>query len=633
MELPPRQRGDILLPPGECSDIRRRLRRLAAGAELTSVVACAFDHRTRMLPFILADTKMAPAGVRAVAAELIDAGLDRTRVVLQQWTPKFRPSESLLDGRPPDMLLVSSMQMHWQRAMEMIADAWRIDPARRPLIIAGGPKCIYEPWDVFNADPAVRGGADVAVTGESYVLLALLERLLTLRGRGESLRECFARARDERLLEDIPGLVYAHGAEDGLAEELIDTGVQRLVGDLDELAMPGPAYRVLERPGLHRALARQPLPAGAIHRTSPIASLVMTLGCKFACPYCPNPAYNQRQYRLKSGRRIADEIEQLNDEFRVQYYFGADDNFFNDEARTLDIVGELIRRAEAGRRAHRKSRISTEVTVHDTLKLAEHLPEVRRAGVRALWLGVEDMTGRLVNKGQSVDKTRQTFELLLRNGIVPMPMMMHHDAQPLWTPGRPVGLINQVRLLRRAGAMNLQALMITPSPGSKLFEGTFTSGMAIAAAGGRRVETHMTDGNHVVASHHRRPWVKQLNLLLAYAYFFNPGRLVWALVRPKGVIPLDDRWPNSKPWSRKKRWTKAIRAHLIDAGLQLYGMYGLVQTVRRTAGWMFRLMRGRLDRALTPPVSPIPMRRPDGGRAVHDLRPVDGTADETPLGR
>ncbi len=65
MELPRRAKGDTLLPPGEMTDIRRRLRKVAARHDLTTVIACAFDHRTRMLPFIFADTLMAPAGARA----------------------------------------------------------------------------------------------------------------------------------------------------------------------------------------------------------------------------------------------------------------------------------------------------------------------------------------------------------------------------------------------------------------------------------------------------------------------------------------------------------------------------------------------------------------------------------------
>jgi pyruvate-formate lyase-activating enzyme len=40
---------------------------------------------------------------------------------------------------------------------------------------------------------------------------------------------------------------------------------------------------------------------GQIGKLSPIGSLVMTFGCKFSCAYCPIPAYNQRQHRVKSG--------------------------------------------------------------------------------------------------------------------------------------------------------------------------------------------------------------------------------------------------------------------------------------------------------------------------------------------
>lgn len=572
-----------------------------------------------MLPFIGADTRMAPAGVRAIGSELLDAGFGRTRIVLQQLNPAFRPSRARLEGRLPDLLLVSSMQMHWHRCMAMIADARAMGPDR-PFIIAGGPKCIYEPWDLFSTDPALPGGADVAVTGEAYVLLSLLEAMLSVRLGREPLRAAFLRARDIGLLDRIPGLVYPLGEAEGVAEELVDTGVQRLVGDLDELADTAGGYRILEPPGRGSGLSDGPLAADRVRRVSPIASLVLTQGCKFTCPYCPIPGYNQRQHRVKSGRRIAEEIERLHGEFRLQHYFGADDNFFNDPARTLDILGELAGRVVAGSRAHRKLSLYTEATVHDTLKMAEHLPLARRAGLRALWMGVEDMTGTLVRKGQSVDKTREAFRALLGSGIIPMPMMMHYDSQPLWTAGKPQGLLNQVRLLRKAGAMNFQVLMMTPSPGSKLYREAFTGGLAIDSAAGRHVEPHMIDGNHVVASRHPRPWVKQLNLLIAYAYFFNIVRLVWALVRPAARIGRPSLGPLEGPPVLWRRVVDAVLTHLFDAGVQLYGMYGLAHTIRRTLPWAIRLMRGRVVRRRRVPASTIAMCAPDGGPASHSLQ-------------
>src|SRR3982750_4219881 len=146
MELPRRTRGDELLKPGELTALRARLRMAAPKHDLPTGIACAFDHRTRMLPFIFADTRMAPAGVRAIGSAMVDAGFERTRIVLQQWNRNFRPSRMQLDGRVPDLFMVSSMGMHSGRAMELIADARRIDAAHRPLIIAGGSHAVYQPY-------------------------------------------------------------------------------------------------------------------------------------------------------------------------------------------------------------------------------------------------------------------------------------------------------------------------------------------------------------------------------------------------------------------------------------------------------------------------------------------------------
>src|SRR5437667_3915332 len=593
MELPRRARGDELLKPGELTRLRGRLRTVALDHDLASVIACAFDHRTRMLPFIFADTRMAPAGVRAIGSAMVDAGFDKTRIVLQQWNRNFRPSRMQLDGRIPDLFMVSSMSLHSEECMDLIRDAYRIDPAHRPLIIAGGPHAVYEPYDLFSANPARPGSADVVVTGEEFVMLSLIEVLLSVRGRRESMRSAFVRARDSGALDDVPGLVYSRGSRNGVPEELIDTGMQRLVGDLDELPHPVLGYRLLEPPGRHATLSGRALPIDQVAKKSPISSLVLTFGCKFNCPYCPIPAYNQRQYRIKSGERIAEEMWRLNKEYGFRYFFGADDNFFNNKSRTLDIVEKLARAEFDGVRLSRRVRWGTEVTVHDTLQMKEHLPLMRDSGCRALWLGVEDMTATLVNKGQSGDKTTEAFRVLRAAGICPMPMMMHHDSQPLYSRKGHYGLLNQIRLLRKAGAVSLQVLMITPSAGTKLYEGTFNSGMVFDSVGGRRVLPHMYDGNYVVASTLSRPWRKQLNLLMGYIYFYNPIWLAPNLLRKKNKVT-----------------AKA-------AGMQVVGMLGALMTIRRTFGWAIRLMFGKIERLSQAPQSKVPMRSVDGAIASH----------------
>ncbi len=433
----------------------------------------------------------------------------------------------------------------------------------------------------------------MAVTGEEYVLLSLLELLLSIHSKGDSLRTTFIRARNSGMLDEIPGLVYARSEQEGVATELVDTGIQRLVGDLDELPHPALGYQLLEPPSRRSTLNWQALPANRVRKCSPIGSLVLTFGCKFACPYCPIPAYNQRQFRQKSGERIAEEMCRLYSEYGIRHFFGADDNFFNDKKRTIEIVETMSRAEFHGVKLRRKARWGTEATVHDVLQMKDYLPAVRNAGMRALWLGVEDLTATLIKKGQSVDKTTEAFALLKENSIAPMPMMMHHDSQPLYTRKGPYGLLNQVKLLRKAGACSLQVLMLSPATGSKLYEECFTTGLAFESVGGRRIEPYMLDANYVVASKHDKPWIKQFNIMAAYLSFYNPWRFAIALVRPNS------------------------RLYLADAGAKALGMWGLAMTIRRTFGWGLRLMRGNIKRKTAVPTSRIPMRGPDGGSAPH----------------
>jgi hypothetical protein len=147
--------------------------------------------------------------------------------------------------------------------------------------------------------------------------------------------------------------------------------------------------------------------------------------------------------------------------------------------------------------------------------------------------------------------------------------------------------------------VSLQVLMMTPSAGTKLYEGAFTDGMVLNKVGGRPVLPHMYDGNYVIASTHRRPYRKQLNLLIGYLYFYNPIRLVVLLVTMK----------------KHKVTQKA-------AGMQLIGMLGLIQSFRRTSTWVARLMFGRIERLAEPPAAPVPTKTAScstGGKVADGL--------------
>ncbi len=601
MELPKRPRGDEYTRPGAYPELRRRLRTVTAALNIPTVVAYAFDKRTRMLPYVFTSHRMAPAGARAVAGALYDSGLTNTRVVLRQWTPNFRPGSARLGGDPLEMLLVSSMQIHAESAYRLIGDACTGRTAAGPLIIAGGPKAIYEPWDLFGigGDPNV--SADVVVTGEEYVLMELVEVLLGYRSKHGTMLEAFRRARRDGALANVPGLVYRR--DDSADGPLVTTGIQRLVQDLDEMPHPAIGFRLLEPPHRRRDLRLQPLPVSRVRWHSPIGSLTMTHGCKFNCDYCPIPAYNQRTYRHKSGERIVDELRELRETFGIGFFFGTDDNFFNDRDATADMFRTMSRATIAGEPLRRAVHWGTEATEFDTWKNRDLLAAARKSGLRAIWLGIEDMTATLIRKGQSVSKTAELFELLNSTGILPMPMMMHHDSQPLYTRNGLYGLLNQVNFLRKAGAQSLQVTVLTPAVGTRSYEANFENKLVFDTVGSRPVLQYQFDGNHVVASSLPQPWRIQLNVLLAYGLFYNPVNLVRKLLQPGNSMSL------------------------VGAFDQVRGMFGLVKTAVHSSWWACRLMKGPITRKSSPPgpQTPLidvaqPFEQPDASPMLDTIR-------------
>ncbi len=604
MELPSRPKNDRYTRPGEYKELERRLRANPACGDIPTVIAYAFDWRTRLGPFLFADMRLLNAGPRAVAAALYAAGFSKLRIVQRQWNRDFRPSEARLDGAPPQMLFVSSMQIHSASAYEMIADAYKLGD-ERPLIWAGGAKAIYQPWDFFDIPRDGRSySADVVCTGEEFVVLQLLDRLMESRAAGEHPRKTFHRLRRSGLLDDIPGLVYrphdwhesvvegrGQGTRDRGQAALINTGIQRLVQDLDELPHPVAGLGLLEPPHRRRGLARRPIPVEKLWRYAGMVSLVTTHGCKFHCPYCPIPAYNQFTFRFKSPARLRDEMESIATRTGINAFFGTDDNFFNNRETVEETFAELAKGKVRGKPFRDALFFGTEATEFDVYKNQDLLPLCREGGLRAIWFGIEDMTAELVKKGQSPEKTRTLFQVMNKVGICPMSMMMHHDGQPLASRGNLYGLLNQANFLRKSGSVSLQVTILTPSVGSKGYEEPYEKGMVIEQAADTPVEEYHYDGNHCIATDAPNPWRMQLNIYLAYASFYNPMNFIKAILNRKDPV-----------WSYRVMY-------------QAYGMVGLVKSLKRGFNWLWSLYKGPVTKAaglprqrllmVPPPVSPV----------------------------
>jgi radical SAM superfamily enzyme YgiQ (UPF0313 family) len=594
VELTVRDPRDVFVPPGAYRQLEADLAaRRAELAEMPVVVLSCFDPRTRLLPFVLYDKLIFPSGARVIAAAVHQAGFTRTRAVFQLWNKRFRPSQARIDGRPLEMLLVSSMQMHSGQAYTAIADAWTLGPDR-PLIIAGGPKAVYEPYHYWSRPGRnsrdVPAAPDVVVTGEAFVLLDLLRVVTAHRGRGESMLQAFERARHAGALEVVPGLVYLDPSATLREPRLVDTGLQRLVQHLDELPDEVVGLRLMEPPHRGRGLSPAPIPDNRVGKYARFVSLLLTQGCKFTCSYCPIPAFNQKTWRFRGPEGVARQLRGVHEAFGIRYFFGTDDNFFNRRQTAEEIFTEVARtKTTSGQPLGKQVRWATEATQFDTFKNRDLLPLARRAGLTAIWFGIEDLTAELINKGQKPEVTTELFRLMHAQRIAPMAMMMFHEGQPFRDRDSLYGLTNQVDFLRRAGAISMQITVHIPAVGTREYENTYHTGRVVRALGDYRVPDSAIDGNHVIVAGQTPLWRKQLELLGGYASFYNPLNIVRAL-RNDGS-PL-----------REKRIL-----------YQVMGTLGVAWTAWNTAPYLLRLIARRPNFHDAPPQPfPLPVRQARG---------------------
>lgn len=535
MELHFRRGSDAFVPPGAYRQLEMNLRQHAAAlADIPTLVMCCFDKSTRLMPFVIYDKWMFPAGARTVAGALLQAGFERIRAVYQLWTPNVRPTEARIDGRAPQLLLVSTMQMHAVRAAEAIADAWKLGEDR-PLILVGGSKAFHEPYHFWSM-PTANGpiAPDAVVTGEAYILLDLMNLLMGYHRPGEHIRKAFERARKDGALNSVPGLIYLDPRSTLHEPVLIDTGLQRLVQHLDELPDEVRGLSVLEPPHKKTGLMPAALDDKNVRRHAAILGMIITQGCKFNCSYCPIPALNQKTWRFRSPENLVRQFRTIREQYGIKNVFGADDNFMNRRETAADYFEALARAEVKGKgglkRLGGQVRWSTEATQFDTYKNRDLLPLASRAGMFGIWFGIEDLTAELINKGQKPEVTVDLFRIMTQNRICPMAMIMFHAEQPFSSRNSLYGLTNQLEFLRRAGAVSVQVTTHIPAVGTREYENSYNSGKVLKKLGNFKIEGPVIDGNHVVVADSSQCWRKQIQLLGGYFSFYNPLNM-WRAMR------------------------------------------------------------------------------------------------------
>lgn len=412
-----------------------------------------------------------PLGIAYLAAVLRRAG-HHVSVADLDIAPESAP-----DFRKYDLVGISADTIGYPAALAVAADA---KEAGVPVLMGG--------YHVsFLDEQALRSGlVDYVIRGEAEEPVVQLASTMETR----------------RPMEDVPSLSFLR---DG---ELVRTPAGRPVEDLDGLPLPARDLLPLERYKVR-------------FRGRRLASIITSRGCPFACSFCASSRFAGVRWRARSVASIADEVQQVRDEFGYRAFAFMDDNFTLDPRRVIDFADEARRRD--------LDIIWWCFSRADTIAGNEAMVrEMARAGCRQVFLGLESASEEILDgygKRLTVAQQRQALAILRRNGIkVHGAFIVGHPADTRQT------VMQTITQALRLGLYVAQFSILTPYPGTPLFDEAVRDGRLL------HTDWNLYDGLHaVMRGDHLAPGELQHLLLRAYRKFYlRPRQVVseaWDAVR------------------------------------------------------------------------------------------------------
>jgi len=122
-----------------------------------------------------------------------------------------------------------------------------------------------------------------------------------------------------RKLENVKGISFRHD------NRVFSTPLRHRIENLDSI--PFPAFHLLE-PSIEHYIGE------GKEKGFPI---ITTRGCPFNCIFCSTAALHGRKYRTRSANNVLDEMEFVQDKYKINVISFADDNFTMKRNRVIEL--------------------------------------------------------------------------------------------------------------------------------------------------------------------------------------------------------------------------------------------------------------------------------------------------------
>jgi len=229
-----------------------------------------------------------------------------------------------------------------------------------------------------------------------------------VRGEGEqTLAELVKNANKKSSFAQIKGISFR------FKKKIFHNASRPLIENLEELPYPG--YHFV------KDIVHEYHFAAMAGRKAPYALIEGSRGCAHRCTFCTQWRHWQGMWRVKSPKRIADEMEFCYRNYGSRFIWLTDDNFCLDK-RASSLTDELLQRGMAD-----DLMWFTQARCDDIVKNEEVLPKMRKAGLRWVLLGVESpkqSTLEDFKKGITPEDAKRAVKLLRENDIFAQAMLI-----------------------------------------------------------------------------------------------------------------------------------------------------------------------------------------------------------------
>ncbi len=276
-----------------------------------------------------------------------------------------------------------------------------------------------------------------------------------------------------------------------------------------------------------------------------IVPVQLSRGCPFDCSFCSVTGMFGRTMRYRGTDDVMSELLQYNQ--RDVHIFFYDDNFAANPRRAK----ELLRAMKA---AGTRFIWSTQLRI-DAARDRELMGLMRDTNCEIVYIGIESVSSaglEQIDKRQTVEELGRGLRVFRDHGVSVHGMfILGLDTDT------PKTARETVRFARSAGLSSLQALILTPLPGSRTFDEMEREGRILFR------DWSLYDAHHVVFRHPTMsPEQLQKAQMKAHARFYSQGRVLGSLLRGRfdiAGISLYARNLNRRWKGRNALYLKALK--------------------------------------------------------------------------